>query len=105
VAAVRAALEDPGQASRRVESIIGPLTFTDLVGTPLCADILLHTWDLARATGQDERLDRDAVAAAIRFLGPRDAELRMPGEFGPRLAPPPGSDEQARLIAFSGRRP
>src|SRR5882672_8055816 len=57
IAAVRAAVEDPGRAPRRVESVIGPLTFAELVGTLLCSDILLHTWDLARATGQDERLD------------------------------------------------
>lgn len=73
------------------------------MGTLLCVDILLHTWDVARATGQDERLDPAAVAAALRFLLPRDADLRVPGEFGPRLDPPPGADEQAQLIAFSGR--
>jgi uncharacterized protein (TIGR03086 family) len=105
VATVQASVDHAGQASREVESIIGPLSYAGLVGTLLCSDILLHTWDLARATGQDERLDRDAVAQAMGFLVPRDVELRVPGEFGPQLDAPPGSDEQTRLIAFSGRRP
>jgi uncharacterized protein (TIGR03086 family) len=105
VAEVREAVEDPGRAARQVDSIIGRLSFAELVGTLLCADVLLHTWDVARATGQDERLDAAAVADAMRFLLPRDRDLRVPEEFGPRLEAPPGADEQARLIAFSGRVP
>jgi uncharacterized protein (TIGR03086 family) len=104
-AAVTDALWEPGCASRQVDSIIGQITFGQLVGTLLCADVLLHTWDVARATGQDERLDPHAVSAAMRFLGPRDADLRVPEEFGPRIDPPPGCDEQAALIAFAGRGP
>jgi uncharacterized protein (TIGR03086 family) len=103
VAAVQEAVDDPERAMRQVDSIIGRLSFADLVGTLLCVDILLHTWDVARATGQDERLDPAAVASAMEFLLPRDEELRVPGEFGPRLDPPVGADEQARLISFSGR--
>ena len=103
VAAVGDAVEDPARAGRRVDSIIGPVTFAELVATLLCADVLIHTWDVARATGQDERLDPAAVADAVGFLAPRDADLRVPGEFGPRLDPPPVADEQSRLIAFSGR--
>jgi uncharacterized protein (TIGR03086 family) len=103
VAAVQDAVADPDRAARQVESIIGPLSFADLVGTLLCEDTLLHTWDIARATGQDERLDPAAVRDALASLRPRDAALRTPEEFGRRLAPPPGADEQAQLIAFSGR--
>lgn len=104
MAAVQEAVEDPARAARMVESMIGEMRFAELVGTLLCVDTLLHTWDVARATGQDERLDPAAVDAALSFLGPRDAELRQPEEFGPRLEPPPGADHQARLIAFSGRQ-
>ena len=100
---VRKAVEDPACADRQVDSIIGRLTFAELVGTLLCADLLRHTWDVARATGQDDRLDPQAVTDAMAFLGPRDAELRVPEEFGPRLQAPPGADEQDQLIAFSGR--
>ena len=103
IATVQEAVDDPERARRQVDTIAGRMTFADLVGTLLCVDLLVHTWDVARATGQDERLDAAAVADAMRFLLPRDAELRVPGEFGPRLDAPPGADEQARLIAFSGR--
>lgn len=103
VAEVSEAVADPARAGRRVESMIGELVFADLVGTLLCVDTLIHTWDVARATGQDERLAPAAVEDAMVFLAPRDVELRQPGEFGLRLDPPPGADEQARLLAFSGR--
>jgi uncharacterized protein (TIGR03086 family) len=103
VAAMCEAVEDPVRAGRLVDSMIGPITFGELVATLLCVDALIHTWDIARATGQDERLDPDAVGDAVRFLAPRDADLRVPGEFGARLDPPSGADEQSWLIAFSGR--
>jgi uncharacterized protein (TIGR03086 family) len=103
VAQMCEAVEDPIRAGRTVDSMIGPVTFGELVATLLCVDALIHTWDIARATGQDELLDPGAVADAVRFLAPRDADLRVPGEFGARLDPPSGADEQGRLIAFSGR--
>ncbi|MGH3980561.1 MAG: hypothetical protein ACRDRZ_16435 [Pseudonocardiaceae bacterium] len=34
---------------------------------------------------------------------PMDEMLRTPGVCGPKLDPPPGADEQARLLAFLGR--
>jgi uncharacterized protein (TIGR03086 family) len=101
--AVAAALDDPVLAERVVESIGGTQPFERLVGSILCADTLLHTWDLARATGQDERLDPAAVDAALTFLTPMDAAIRRPGAFGPRIDAPPGADPQTRLINFCGR--
>jgi uncharacterized protein (TIGR03086 family) len=103
VAAVQEAVDDPARAAREVDSINGPMTFGGLVGTLLCEDTLLHTWDIARATGQDERLDPGAVRDVLGSLLPRDATLRHPEEFGPRLDASADADEQARLIAFSGR--
>jgi hypothetical protein len=29
--------------------------------------------------------------------------MRGPGAFGPELTPPPGADEQTKLLAFLGR--
>ena len=78
-------------------------SFEQLASRPLGADLLLHTWDLARATGQDERLDPASVTAALEFLTPIDEAIRRPGGFAPRLEAPPGADEQGRLLAFCGR--
>lgn len=101
--AVQGAL-DGGRGGEVVESPAGPVAFAELVGTLLCADTLVHTWDLARATGQDERLDPSAVGVALEFMLPRDAGMRRPGGFGPRLDAPEGADAQTRLLLFCGRR-
>lgn len=104
-AAVRAALADPQRAATPVDSFGTEQPFEDLVGTLLCADTLIHTWDLARASGQDDRLDADAVASAQTFLEPNDAMLRRPGGFGPKVEPPGDADEQTTLLCFVGRQP
>jgi uncharacterized protein (TIGR03086 family) len=103
--AVSAALSDPARAKTEVKGLGGTQPFEDLIGGVLCADTLLHTWDLARATGQDERLDPGAVTAAYAFLLPNDEVLRSPGGMGPKIEPPADADEQTRLLCFVGRRP
>ncbi|MCA1712361.1 MAG: TIGR03086 family protein [Actinobacteria bacterium] len=103
--AVRAALADPARAATEVQGMGGSQPFEELVSGVLCADTLLHTWDLARATGQDERLDPGAAEAAYAFLQPNDEMLRVPGGFGPKVDPPDGADVQTQLLCFTGRSP
>jgi hypothetical protein len=68
-------------------------------------DILIHTWDLARATGLDETLDAAEVHHLFVGMEPMDAVLRESGHYGTRVAVPPDADEQTKLIAFTGRHP
>jgi uncharacterized protein (TIGR03086 family) len=102
--AVDAALADPRRATKTVSGIFGEQPFEQLVGRLLCADTLIHSWDLARATGQDDQLDTDAATKALEFLMPIDDAIRRPGGFGPKLVPPPDADVQTKLLAFTGRR-
>jgi uncharacterized protein (TIGR03086 family) len=83
--------------------MFGEQPFESLVGRLLCTDTLIHTWDLARATGQDESLDPGAVAKAIEFLAPIDDAIRRPGGFGPKIDSPPDAGNQTRLLNFTGR--
>ncbi len=69
----------------------------------VCTDLLVHTWDLARATGQDERLDADAVSSAGGFLASIDDAIRVPGGFAPKITPSPQADDQTRFLNFAGR--
>ena len=101
--AIRTALADEALAAQVVGGMFGEQPFESLVGRLLCSDTLVHTWDLARATGQDDRLDKAACEKAIEFLTPIDEAIRRPGGFGPKLEAPPGADAQARLLAFAGR--
>ena len=103
--AVRAALADPSRATAPIQGLGGEQPFEAVIGTVLCADTLIHTWDLARATGQDERLDEGAREAALEFLTPNAEMMRSPGGFGPEIEPAPDADAQSRFLCFVGRQP
>lgn len=105
IAAVQRALDVPDLAGRVVDSPQGPVPFVDLVGTLLCGDTLIHTWDLARATGQDDRLDPGAVDVTLAFMLARDEEqMRQPGRFRAKVDGPADADAQTRLLLFCGRQ-
>jgi uncharacterized protein (TIGR03086 family) len=102
-AALRDALNDDVRASQVVASGFGEQSFESLVDRLLCADTLLHTWDLARATDQEAHLDPVAVSRTMGFLGPLDEAIRRPGGFGPKIDPAQDADEQTMLLNFCGR--
>jgi uncharacterized protein (TIGR03086 family) len=102
--AVQAALEDPAVAERPYEGLFGSATFEQGISQFVCADLVVHGWDLARATGQDERLDPEEVRALHEAMLPMDEAMRGPGAFGPKVEPPAGADEQTRLLCFLGRQ-
>jgi hypothetical protein len=76
----------------------------EIIGRFVCMDVLVHTWDLARTVGADERLDEEMVRQAYDALKPMDAAIRQPGVFGPKLEPPAGADLQTEFLYFLGRR-
>jgi uncharacterized protein (TIGR03086 family) len=103
-AEVRAALADPERAAAPVTGRFAPMPLEGMIGRLLCSDTLVHTWDIARATGQDEMLDPAAVTYAFAMLLPNDEAIRGPGSFGPKIEPDPSADEQTRFLCFLGRR-
>jgi uncharacterized protein (TIGR03086 family) len=103
-AGVEAVLADPDRAGRIVETPMGEMPFEVVMGQFGCMDLLIHTWDLARATGGDERIDADAAARAYEALKPMDDMLRGPGLFKPAVEAPAGADTQVQLLSFLGRQ-
>jgi uncharacterized protein (TIGR03086 family) len=97
-------LKDPETLSKAVNGPTGPMSFEQMVGGLVAMDTHIHTWDLARAVGGDERLDPDVVRFTRGTLDPIDEMIRRPGVFGPKLEPPAGADEQTQLLYFLGRR-
>jgi uncharacterized protein (TIGR03083 family) len=70
----------------------------------LTTDVLVHTWDLARAVDTAVVLDPELCAAALDALQARDLP-RDGTMFGPAVEVPDVSDPATRLIALSGRDP
>ncbi|WP_329124925.1 TIGR03086 family metal-binding protein [Streptomyces sp. NBC_01465] len=86
------------------ETQAGGITFPAPVVAQVAVDeLVVHGWDLARATGQPYEADTASlkIAEAMLDVGP---ELR--GEiFGPVVEVPEGSALQDRVIGLSGRDP
>jgi uncharacterized protein (TIGR03086 family) len=93
------------QGDQPVDHFGGKAPFSEAVTTVVCADTLLHTWDLARASDQDDTLDLAAVSKAHAFLAPNGDMMRAPGGFGPEVTVPAEASAQDRLLAFTGRDP
>ncbi|WP_218566577.1 TIGR03086 family metal-binding protein [Vallicoccus soli] len=103
---VQALLDDPATPGRVLRNPhTGDVALDQAVERFVTPDVFLHTWDLARATGQDERLDEARCAQLLAGMEPFDAALRSSGHYGPRTPVAEGADAQTRLLAFIGRRP
>lgn len=103
---VQAVLDDPATATRRFHhDRAGDHALADAIGMFFLGDVLVHTWDLARATVQDETLDRDEVTSMLAGIEAHDEALRVGGQYGPKVDVPADADAQTRLLAFLGRRP
>jgi uncharacterized protein (TIGR03086 family) len=102
--ALQAALEDPDVAATEFDFGPSRQSFENAVDMFGTSDVLIHTWDLARATGLDETLDSDEVRRLFEGMQPVDEMIR--GEhFGPKVPVPDDADLQTKLIAFTGRVP
>lgn len=103
---IQTLLDDPVLSATEISHPqAGTHRLEDAIATFFLGDVLVHTWDLARATGLDETLDADVVHDMLVGMEPLDEMLRASGQYGPRVEVPPGTDEQTRLIAFTGRQP
>ena len=84
------------------------LSFGDYSGSDYAAqlfmDLLIHGWDIAKATGQDTRLDPELVDACMPIALDMTSKFRSAGVFGEDLTVDAGADPQTRLLAIVGRR-
>ncbi len=84
------------------------LSFGDHSGSDYAAqlflDTLIHGWDLARATGQDSRLDAMLVEACLPIADHVANQFRGAGVFGENLAVSTDANAQTRLLALVGRK-
>ena len=103
---LQALLDDPEIAGREIDGgPIGKQTVESAIGMIVVGDVLLHTWDLARAAGLDESLDPAIVTEMLIGMQPMDDMLRQSGHYGPKVEVPDDVDDQTKLIAFTGRTP
>jgi uncharacterized protein (TIGR03086 family) len=115
-AAVEEVLADPTLAGQQTDTPAGRMTVAEQIDQVVSDDLVLHGWDLARATGQDEAMDPadvDRLWAATSAIPPELMErYRTPGAFGPgvevfgpEVAVPEDAPLQDRLLGLIGRNP
>lgn len=103
---LQTALDDAEVAARTFDAgPPGEMTVANAIDRLVTGDVLVHTWDLARAVGLDERLDEILVAEQYAGMQPIDEMLRASGHFGPKVDVPAHADTQTKLLAFTGRQP
>lgn len=103
---VMAGLAEPGAGER---TCVSPLGFEWTVAEAVAGtfmDTLIHTWDLAVATGQDRTLDPVLVDACVAIFLPEMPERgRAAGLVGPAVPVAEDASPQERLLAAMGRQP
>ncbi|WP_440102785.1 TIGR03086 family metal-binding protein [Streptosporangium sp. H16] len=103
---VQAVLDDPETAYRELtDRHIGRLPLESAIDRFYTADVFMHTWDLSRATGQDDRLDPDLCARLLGEMEQMEQAIRSSGQYGARVEVPGDADVQTRLLGFIGRDP
>jgi len=68
------------------------------------SDQLLHGWDLARATRQEETMPPGLAEAALAVIHGRFTEEQRVGVFKPEVAVAADAPAQEKLLAYTGRR-
>jgi len=69
------------------------------------ADMLLHGWDVARATGQDATMPDGLAKAAYDVIHGRFTDEQRKGVFKPEIPVGADASAQERLLAYTGRDP
>ena len=102
---VLAAAAQPGALERTIPTAFGEMPMVQfLMATAM--DQFIHTWDLAKATGQDAALDPALVEIAYPILASGFADMGRQGGFvGPEVPVPEGASLQEKLIGYMGRQP
>ena len=98
-------LDGPDTTTPFKHPYVGEMPLPDAVDRFYTTDVFMHTWDLARATGQDERLDPQTCADLLAGMTEIEELLRSSGQYGPPVPVPEDADAQTRLLGFIGRDP
>jgi uncharacterized protein (TIGR03086 family) len=102
---VEAVLDDPALADTEYDGQLGRTTVGDTIDRFLGFDLVVHGWDLARATGQDEAIDPAEVERTWAMASAMGDTMREYGVTGPEVAVPQDARQQDRLLGLLGREP
>ena len=76
----------------------------EVAGVVALDELVIHGWDVARATGQHYDVDSESLDAVADFVQGFSSD-GTPGLFGPRVAVPDNAPQLERVIGMAGRDP
>ena len=100
--ALAAATKQPGALERSIASPFGEVP-GDVAARFLALDGMVHTWDLATATGQSYDPPEPVVVEVLAFAHQAIAPEMRGGAFGAETGAPAGATPLQQLVAFTGR--
>ena len=98
------AWSDP-QAWTRELGVMGSATPAADVAAMLIMEMVLHGWDVAKATGQDYHCDGDLAQAVLKTVEAQGDMFRQYQGFATVVPVPDGASTFDRVLALSGRDP
>jgi uncharacterized protein (TIGR03086 family) len=104
-AAIQALLDGPDREAPFTHPMAGSFPLATAIDMFYTSDVFMHSWDLARSSGQPDPLDADEAGRMFQGMEPIDEMLRQSGQYGPRVAVPADAPPQDQLMAFVGRDP
>lgn len=102
--AMQEILDDPARGNLEYDGYFGRTSLAATIDTFFTFDLVVHGWDLARATGLDETIadsDLDFVETAAAGMG---EAIRSEGVCGPAIDVPEDADRTTRVLAYLGRQ-
>ena len=103
-AAVQELIEQRGD-EEFTHPFAGTSLLADAVDRFYTSDVFMHSWDLARAGGQQPDLDEDHAADLLAGMRPMEDVLRSSGHYGPAVPVADDAPVVDRLMGFVGRDP
>ena len=98
------AWSDPATWDRSLDVMGSPTPSADVAALNI-AEMVLHGWDLAAATGQAYTVSEPAAAAALRAVEANAELFRQYKGFAEPVEVPPTASTLDRVLALSGRDP
>ena len=103
--AVQGLLDAPDADRPFSHAVAGTHPLNGAIDRFYTSDVFMHTWDVARATGQDDTLDEDLCTQLLEGMTQMEEIIRSSGQYGPAVPVPDDAPVQDRMIAFIGRDP
>jgi uncharacterized protein (TIGR03086 family) len=101
--------EPAGQFRSHAEDLLRAVADDAAPGGPItldwqCAELAVHTWDLATALGRPTGdLDAEVAERGLAFMRASLTDDNRGPAFGPEQPAPEGADAYQRIAAFAGR--